>query len=573
MSIGDTVSIDTGTQEEIRRVVKIGTPASSNTTLWQPLPDGPIITVPVGSANVPVTSTSGFEVGQKIALGYGATFPVVDRSVEQYELATVTAIGKPGTQAYLAANATAGATNIKATSVSNISVGDEIRLDIESVGHGVETVVVTRVGTQARQTNLASDASAGATNVRIRRIDGFAAGDKILIGTPANMEEVTVETIGAVSPDGTEIRIAPALTKVHIRDEWVVSPGTGLDLAAPLRFNHAANLPFSDRGTGISFQPATAFPHSSNEPVQPLGTATVLDRPLTKDHKIFAVVRDVAVTNVGYQGMPAPDQWFGGPELANNIPFFDRTITLRQGSIVLRDASGLVVDSLDYGGLVDPWAAEGYQATSGSGQGGCYAPAPGESGISWPPSTGVGMTNTSAGRFLDGVDTESNCSDFQTQTVSKLSTATTAGSINIKVDSVAGFEVGQRITIGTDLDSETASIATVGTAGATTVDMPISPGATVIPVADTIGFSLGQTITIDSGASLEKVVIVAINWRGRKTITVAAPLNHNHSSGAQVSGTGITLTASLSRAHAIGAHVYDNLPTPGASNHYSRRLP
>ena len=33
--------------------------------------------------------------------------------------------------------------------------------------------------------------------------------------------------------------------------------------------------------------------------------------------------------------------------------------------MVLRDASGLVVDSLNYGGLVDPWAAEGYQAASG----------------------------------------------------------------------------------------------------------------------------------------------------------------------------------------------------------------
>ena len=48
--------------------------------------------------------------------------------------------------------------------------------------------------------------------------------------------------------------------------------------------------------------------------------------------------------------------------------------------MVLRDASGLVVDSLNYGGLVDPWAAEGYQATSGAEQSGCHAPAPGAAG-------------------------------------------------------------------------------------------------------------------------------------------------------------------------------------------------
>src|SRR5713101_7663437 len=56
-----------------------------STPLWQPLPDGPI-TVPAGSANVPVTSTSGFKVGQKLAIGYGHTL----------ETATVTAVGTPG---------------------------------------------------------------------------------------------------------------------------------------------------------------------------------------------------------------------------------------------------------------------------------------------------------------------------------------------------------------------------------------------------------------------------------------------------------------------------------------------
>ena len=93
----------------------------------------------------------------------------------------------------------------------------------------------------------------------------------------------------------------------------MVTPGTGLDLAAPLKFNHAANLPFSDRGTGISFQPATAFAHSSNEPVQALGTGITLDSPLAKDHAIDAVVHDAEVTTAGYQGTPAPNQWFGGP--------------------------------------------------------------------------------------------------------------------------------------------------------------------------------------------------------------------------------------------------------------------
>ena len=39
--------------------------------------------------------------------------------------------------------------NIKVTSLSDISIGDKIRLDIDSVGHGIETVTVANVGTAA----------------------------------------------------------------------------------------------------------------------------------------------------------------------------------------------------------------------------------------------------------------------------------------------------------------------------------------------------------------------------------------------------------------------------------------
>ena len=323
-------------------------------------------------------------------------------------------------------------------------------------------------------------------------VNGFAVGDKITIGTPANRETVTITAVGAAGPAGAGIDFTPALAQAHISGEAVVAPGTGLDLAAPLKFNHAANLPFSDRGTGISFQPATAFAHSSNEPVQPLGTGITLDSPLAKDHAIDAVVRDAAVTTAGYQGTPAPNQWFGGPALSASA-----------GSMVLRDAAGLVVDSLNYGGLVDPWAAEGYQAASGAGQSGCRVPAPGAGrGGFGPAGPAAGATNRSAGRFPDGADTDSNCTDFLSQPATTLSAASAAGATNIKVASVADFAAGQTIMIDTGANLETAVIATVGTAGATTVGAATDVGATVIPVASAAGFSAGQTITIDSGANL-----------------------------------------------------------------------
>ena len=374
----------------------------------------------------------------------------------------------------LGADGAVGATNIKVTNVANISAGDKIRLDIDSTGHGIETVTVTKVGTASSRATLSADASAGVKNLRLRGGRGgggqggvpFAVGDKLIVGTPANHETVTITAIDA-GAGGASADITPALTKAHVNGENMVDLGTGLDLAAPLKFNHAGNLPFSDRGTGIAFKPATAFAHSSNEPVQALGSGIKLDNPLAKDHMIDAVVHDATTTTAGYQGSPGPNQWFGGPALS-----------AAAGSMVLRDAAGLVVDSLNYGLLVDPWAAEGYQGASGTGQSGCHAAAPGAGrGGFGGRGAPVVEHNRSLGRFPDGADTDSNCTDFLLQPATILPAGTAAGATNIKVASVADFAVGQTITIDSGTNLESAVIATVGTGGTTTVGEPTEAGA------------------------------------------------------------------------------------------------
>ena len=510
MHVGDVIEIDTGSAKETRKIASIGTAAGNITTLWQPLPEGPVITIPVGSTNVPFTGAGGgfgggfgggggfaVEVGQKIGIGYGATYPTVAKAVEKYEVVTVTAVGKPGTQAWLAADANPGDTNIKVSAVGNISVGDKIRLGYATLGHGVETVTVTKVGTQS---------SFNPNNAR-----------------RGNM-------------------------------------GTGLDLAAPLKFHHSANLPFSDQGTGISFEPATTVAHSSNEPILPLGTGITLDSSLASDHEINAAVRDAAVTTTGYQGTPAPNQWFGGPALS-----------ISAGNMVLRDAAGLVADSLNYGGLVDPWASEGYQAESGAGKGGCSVatPSSGRGGFGGFGGPATSSPNRSAGRFPDGADTDSNCRDFLLQTTSTLPIDSEAGANNIKVASVADFAAGQTIIIDSGTNIETAVIASVGTPGGTFVTTNTSVGVTAIPVANAAGFSAGQTITIDSGTTNETAVVASISMARRSgfggpggpsggrgpggaTIIVVSPLAIAHSAGVQVSGSGITLATALTRAHVSG---------------------
>jgi len=562
MKVGDSVTIGTGPQAESRKIASLGSAAGSETTLWQPAED-PLTTIPAGSTNVPLASTAGFAVGQKIALGHGAGYPAVSRSLEKFEVATVTKVGKPGLQAFLAADAAAGATNISVSSTADITAGDKIRLDIASMGHGIETVTVRRVGTAAIRDALAADVRAGATAVRVRPGFGVfnnagangavpAVGDKLLIGMPDKMESVT---IAAVMGDSIEVR--PAISRDHLSGEPAVDPGTGLDLVAPLKFHHAGNLPFSARGTGISFTPASAFAHSSNEPVVPLGSGITLDKPLARGHAIHAPVRDQAVTMAGYQDAKAPNQWFGGPALATTA-----------GNMVLRDAADHVVDSLNYGLLVDPWASEGYQAVSGTGEAGCRVPAPGIGRVAGRGPFPV-LTNSSAGRRADGQDNDSNCTDFAVSAAANMPLGAANGISNIKVTGIADFRTGQTVLIDTGANRETAVIATVGAAGATSTGVAVNSGATVIPVASVTGFTAGETITIGNDASSETAVVAAAtNGRGGPSITLNAPLARSHAAGAFIAGTGIGLRSALTKSHAPGAQVLTDLPTPGEPNRY-----
>jgi hypothetical protein len=577
LKAGDTIRIG----NETRRITAVGTAAGPETTLWQPMPygDRSVMTVARGATNVPVASVNGFKVGEKVALGYGTTYPAVYRDTERFEIATVTDVGKPGSYPYLALPAKPGDTNISVIGVNgtaDISVGDRIRLDVDSVGHGIETVTVTQVGTPANMLALVGDTKAGATSIRVRLANlifnnaavnagrglaGLQPGVTLVVGNPGKEERVTITAV-----TGDTVEIKPALARDHLDAEHAIDPGTGLTIAAPLKFAHAGNLPFSNNGTGISFKPATAMARSTNEPIIPLGSGITLDRPLSQNHPINEVVRSEGVTAAGYQG-PAPQQWFGGPSLSP-----------AGGSIVLRDAAGRVADSLNYGLIVDPWAAEGYHTVSGTGQAGCRAPAAGGRG-----GRGAQITaNSSAGRIPDGRDTDSNCNDFVTQGVTALAAAAPAGSNNLKTTGgMADFVAGQSVTIGAGGAAETATVAQVGTQGSATSGAAVAAGATVIPLAPPQGgrggpggggFIAGQAVAIGTGAQRETNLVRSVQGgRGGQRMTVQQPLRFAHPAGAPVTGTGLTLTAPLARAHAAGTAVTSEAPTPGAANRYSRR--
>ena len=523
---GHEITIGTGNEAEKRTVKNIiqpqaqqpqqgafrgAGPAGNPTTVWQPLPEGPVITIPAGSTNIPVTSTAGFQVGQKMAIGYGSTYPAVSNSLEKYEVVTVTEVGKPGTQAWLSADAKKGDTNIKVSSTQNITAGDRIRLDIDSEGHGVEWVTVKSVGTQSSRNTFN----------------------------------------GPLGPND--------------------NPGTGLELEAPLKYDHSSNMPFAVNGTGITFEPATKFDHSSNEPVLPLIYALELDKPLSKKHPINSVVLDVNVQNAGYQGETEPDLLFGGPVLDGS-----------RGNMTLRNGKGLIVDAMNYGGLVDPWLAEGYHGDSGAGAEGSYAPVPqsgrgrgGFGGFGAAPATPAAGPDLSTGRYPDGFDTDDNKLDFHSGQAMTIAAPVQAGQDNVKVTSVQGLSIGQVMYLGSGNTIEKVRIATIGTAGATTLSADAARNETRISVASAQGFQNGQTITIGS----DSYVISAIQMAPRRggwgrpqqpsqpdVITIATGLKQDVQAGSYLTGSGITLGAPVTRNHGAGDAFSASVATPGKPN-------
>ena len=293
---------------------------------------------------------------------------VLDSSGKGNNATIISAAASSGTQVFQPVpdgpiTVPAGSTKIPVAGTSGVKVGQKV---IMGFGRTLEEATVTAIGTPGTQARLSAAAPVGSTTLKVTSTSNISAGDTIRLDIGKNTETVTVASVGTGG-----------------------AGGTGLTLTAPLKFAHATNLPFSDRGTGITVSPATRFPHSSNEPVLPLGNSITLNEPLSGSFAINTPVVDAAVTTAGYQGSSAPNLWFGGPVLSSSA-----------GNMVLRDAHGNAVDSLNYGLLVDPWLAEGFQGGGGTGASGCVAPAP--------------ATGSSDIRFPDGNDTDSNCTDFVT---------------------------------------------------------------------------------------------------------------------------------------------------------------
>lgn len=513
----------------------------------------------VGTNVINVQSTTGFEVGQPITI--------------DDESNTIASIGTPAssmTTLFIPVSTgpwltfPVGTTNLPVTSAAGFLVGEKIGIDM---GGKYEVATVKAVGKAATQANLSVAAKAGDLTIKVSDNVNMTVGDVLTINTGSHKELIKVKRI---------INVVTAPLRGGSN-----SPAGEIELTSPLKFDHMLGVDVSDPGTGITLSPATRFVHKSGDAIQALGSGITLRSKLTKSHQVGASVVNTQITTAGYQGVVKPNQWFGIP------------LSAAAGSIALTDASGAaLVDGIVYGSQQSNSSANGTIASpeiatleGDQSQGGCMVVVPGASARGpVPAASSANPTNKSAGRFPDGNDSDNNCRDFQFQTSVTLSASASVGSNNIKVASVAGFAAGQNVIIGSGANSENVVISAVGTAGATKVGGPSKRSSMKISVNSVAGFGTGQTITIGSGDDLETAVVASAVAAPRRfgaapaqgnsptdSITVTMPLRFAHGADTQVSGSGISLSAPLTKAHDLGEQVTSSIPTPGAPNQYVRK--
>jgi len=149
-----------------------------------------------------------------------------------------------------------------------------------------------------------------------------------------------------------------------------------------------------------------------------------------------------------------------------------------------------------------------------------------------------------------------------TGSATTLAAAVAVGATNIKVTSTTGMTVGTPFQVDTGASQETFTITAVGNAGTGNGSgITVTPAATLAHASGAAvltpgAFVVGEPVAVGSGSSQELGTVQTVGTGGASGtgITLAAPLTQAHASGDPVQdvGTGVTFTAGLTKAHAAG---------------------
>ena len=412
---GQRIDID----GETRMITNAGTEAAPMTMVFAPVSTGPWLTIPAGATNLPVVSTAGFQPGQKIGIDVGGN----------YEIATVTAVGKAATQTTLSAAALAGATNIKFAADSNISAGDTLTI---STGGRKELVKV---------------ASARA---------GGADGTGVDLKTPLRLDHASGVDVSDV---GTGVSFSPATRFSHMSGDAVQALGSGITLDRPLTRNHEYGAPV------LNVAAAKAGYHGQPAPNQWFGDAL---SPSAGSFALMDASGTVVVDAIVYgsqQSNSSGNGTIASPELA----------TLEG------DQSGggcIAVVGRPAGGSGFSVGRDPDGADTDSNCKDFHVQAATIAIASAPGATNIKVSNTEgfkAGQTVlidpGGNEERATIKAVGTPGATTTRSAIAAGDSGIPVANAFAFGVGQAVTIGEGAEQETVVVAAASRRGAPVISI------------------------------------------------------------------------------------------------------
>jgi hypothetical protein len=388
-------------------------------------------------------------------------------------------------------------------------------------GHAI--TIDTGAGNESRKitavagsTALAAPASAGDSRVYVNSATPFAAGSPIAIDSGAGAESRTVVAAGS----GAGATTAAAPTQAGSTTLYV----EGTPNTLPAGFVDGAKVTV-DSGANAETATIASVGNSATAAPSSLGTTTVAPSAAGASTVYVASVTNTSTGVANYVGHQLVIDAGANQEV--------RTITgVGTGA---GTATTIVTPAAAGDTVVHPASVAG--ATVGH-------PYLVDSGANLERAT-VAAVGTAAGA------------------ATTLVAPAKAGDGTVHTASISGMTAGHQIVLDTGANYELATIAGVGTAApaATSLAAAAAAGDTTIKVASVANLTAGHQIVVDTGANLETGSIATVGTAGAAGtgVTLAAPLTLAHASGAAArdEGTGIALAAPLALAHAAASAARD----------------
>ena len=253
----------------------------------------------VGDTNIKVTSTSNLGVGTTIALDETST-----------ENPVVAAVGTAATNTTLPGLHRRAAPHQRRERLRLLGRPDSQ----DRPGPIATPRQSARSVRAATATTLSAAASAGDTNIKVASVTNMVAGERIGIDAGfQNVEYGKIAAVGTAGAGGTGVTLQSPLSFAHAGGAAAQDLGSGITLTSPLSFAHAATahvINASALGTGITVTAPLAKAHIFGSTVNGSATGLLSDSPQGQIIGVF---------NNDQDGLNYPARKWGTGHYMNNL--------------------------------------------------------------------------------------------------------------------------------------------------------------------------------------------------------------------------------------------------------------